>query len=280
MSQWPPVPSLTLSSRSTSWLPARSIAAVARDAGTDGMDLDLATRSVVIAGLSREPCLDDSLAGTLDSLWLPLQRRPRCSEAQADRLVQGWISLTRRLDIHRVVIDRDAALRPMGDQDKRPLLLRLQEGIGPATRIAVVIRPGTLEGNRAHLAAMGSLRRTAEEWDFDLALDLFGPVDPRWEAEAALQRILSRLTLVRLGPVGQDGGAAGSRTSRRTLAWLLDQSYPGTLSLVPRTGWRGPMSAAALERRTRIEVRAIADRHQRIFASHLSTTRLASPQER
>jgi hypothetical protein len=39
----------------------------------------------------------------------------------------------------------------------------------------------------------------AEEWDFDLVLDLVGGVDPQWEAEAAVVRIGSRLRMVRLG---------------------------------------------------------------------------------
>lgn len=281
MSQWPPIPSVVLSTRSSRWLPIGVLSTVAQRAGTQGLDLDLARRSIVTGGLSGGPRLDASLAGSLDGLWLPLQRRPRCGAARADRFVDDWISLANRLDIRRVVVDREAALRPIGDRDKRPLLIRLQEGVGPATRIALVLRPDALEGNRPHLASMSSLRRTAEEWDFDLAVDLLGPLDPRWEAEAALQRIFGRLALVRLSSVGPDQAPDGrTRLTKRTLSWLLDQSFAGTLSLVPHTTWMGMTSSAALERRTRSDVQAISDRHQRIFSSQMSPTRLASPQER
>ncbi len=128
---------------------------------------------------------------------------------------------------------------------------------------------------------MGALRRTAEEWDFDLALDLCGGIDPRWEAEAAIQRVLPRLTLVRVGTSGGDvSSGTRNRLTRRSLAYLLDQSYAGTLSLAPSVPWTGVLSPALVERRARSEVQAIAERHQRIFASHVASDRLPTRQER
>ena len=52
----------------------------------------------------------------------------------------------------------------------------------------------------AHPDRLVVLRRLAEEWDFDLALDLCGPIDPTWESEAAISKLMPRLTLVRIGP--------------------------------------------------------------------------------
>lgn len=282
MSQWPLIPSLVLSSRANRFLPISALAVVAHEAGTDGLDLDLTARSgATMFGFGSGARVKVVPGAPIPSLWLPGTRRPGLTGARADRFVADWLGLTERLGVRQLLVEREAALRPLGDHDKRPLLLRLQDGVGPRTRITLVLRPRDLEGNRAHLAAMASLRRTAEEWDFDLALDLCGPVDPRWEAEAAIQRILPRLTLVRLGTIGGDVSADNrARLTRRSLAYLLDQSYAGTLSLVPAVPWTSVLSATTLGRRTRSEAQAIAVRHQRIFSSVRSSDRLPTRQQR
>ncbi len=282
MSQWPLIPSLVLSSRVNRWLPLQALAVAAREAGMDGLDLDLATRpNVILLGFGKGGRVQAVPDAPIPSLWLPGTRSLRTTGARADRLVDDWLGLADRLDVRQLLVEREPALRPIGDRDKRPLLLRLQDGVGPRTRVTLVLRPRDLEGNRAHLATMASLRRTAEEWDFDVALDLCGPIDPRWEAEAAIQRILPRLRLVRLAASGGDVAVGSrSRSSRRSLAYLLDQSYAGTLSLVPSVPWSSVLSAAALGRRTRSEARAIAERHQRIFASVPASDRLPTRQQR
>lgn len=282
MSKWPLVPSLVLSSRANSRLPIGALAAAAREADTDGLDLDLGGRpGLTLGGIASGVRVSPVPGATIASLWLPGTRKVATRGARADRFVEDWLGLATRLSIRQLVVDREPALRPFGDRDKRPLLLRLQEGMGPGTRVVLVLRPGDLEGTRAHLSTMGALRRTAEEWDFDLALDLTGGVDPRWEAEAAIQRILSRLKLVRVGTMGGNIAQGGrSRVTRRSLAFLLDQSYTGTLSLTPSIPWTGLLSTALLVRRTRIEAQSITERHQRIFASLLAADRLPTRQER
>lgn len=258
-----------------------ALAVVARQAGTQGLDLDLAGRSITLAGLSSGPRVGPEVADQIDSVWLPLRRAPPLAGARVDHLLNDWIDLARAAGAQRLVVDRNAALRPLGEQDKRPLLIRLQEALGASTRVTVVLRPAELEGTRPHLAMLGALRRTAEEWDFDLAVDLVGNIDPRWEAEAALQRLHSRLTLVRLGTAGSDLSSAGrGRLTSRSLAYLLDQSFPGTLSLVPRVPWLGRLSRAALERTTHDQMRCIVERHQRIFSPSATPVRLPTRQER
>lgn len=282
MSQRPLIPSLVLSSRANRCLPVSALASAARDAGTDGLDLDLATRpGATLLGFASGIRVQTGADVAIPSLWLPQVRRFGLNGRRADRFVDEWLGLSARLRLKQLLVNREPALRPMGDRDKRPLLLRLQEGVGPKTRVTLVLRPIDLEGTRAHLATMSSLRRTAEEWDFDLALDLCGAVDPRWEAEAAIQRILPRLTLIRLSASGGElaPGSRG-RLSRRSLAYLLDQSYSGTLSLVPAIRWTENLSAATLERRARSDAQAIAERHQRIFSSFPATDRLPTRQER
>lgn len=282
MSQWPLVPSLVLSSRANRWLPIGTLAIAARQAGTDGLDLDLATRpGLTLGGFASGARVDPVPAATISSVWLPRTRKFVNTAARSDRFVDDWLALATRLSIRQLIVDREPALRPMGDRDKRPLLLRLQEGVRPGMRIVLVLRPDDLEGTRAHLSTMSALRRTAEEWDFDLALDLCGGIDPRWEAEAAIQRVLPRLTLVRVGTSGGDiSQGTRNRLTRRSLAYLLDQSYTGTLSLTPSLPWMRALSPVLLERRTRSEAESVADRHQRIFASHLASDRLPTRQER
>lgn len=281
MSQRPHVPSMVLSSRAGRWLSLATLADVAHDAGTQGLDLDLAGRSLSFAGLSRGPHIGPGVAGHVESVWLPLRRAPLLAGGRVDHLLNDWIGLTRDVGARQVVIDRAAAMRPLGNQDKRPLLIRLQDALGSSARVTVVLRPAELEGTRAHLATLGALRRTAEEWDFDLGIDLVGGIDPRWEAEAALQRLHSRLSLVRLQSVGADASSADRcRLTGRSLAYLLDQSFPGTLSLVPRVPWSGALSRTVLERRTRDAALSVIERHQRIFSPSVTTTRLPSKQER
>ena len=274
MSQWPLVPDLVLSSRANRWMPVRSLARVARDAGTRGVDLDLGARPLPFNLVDRTK-LDTDLAKSVDSIWLPAPRRSSWGGPRPDHVVAEWVELSRRLAVRRLILDRRLALAPMGDRDKRPLLLRLQDGVGPETRITLAIRSSELEGTRAHLAKMSGIRRTAEEWGFDLAIDLLGQPDPRWEAEAALQRVLPRLVLVRIGSVAQPRPSSHRhRLMSRSLAYLLDQSFPGTLSLVPHLGWAGWLRTAALEQQTGNEAAAVIGRHQRIFASPVGVERL------
>ena len=282
MSQWPVVPSLVLSSRANRWLPIVSLALAARQAGTDGLDLDLGSRpGLTLGGFASGARIDPVPAATIPSVWLPHTRRLGNTTARSDRFVDDWLALATRLSIRQLVVDREPALRPMGDRDKRPLLLRLQEGVRPGTRVVLVLRADDLEGTRAHLSTMGALRRTAEEWDFDLALDLCGAIDPRWEAEAAIQRILPRLSLVRVGSSSGDlTHGTRNRLTRRSLAYLLDQSYTGTLSLSPSVPWTRVLSSGVLQRRTRTEAESIADRHQSIFAAHLASDHLPTRQKR
>ena len=272
---------MVLSSRANRLFSVPTLARVARDAGTQGLDLDLAGRAVTLAGLSSGPGLGPDLTGRVAAVWLPLGRPPRLASHRVDHLLDDWITLATDVGARRVVVDREAALRPLGEQDKRPLLIRLQDALGASASVTVVLRPAQLGGTRAHLATLGALRRTAEEWDFDLALDLLGTVDPRWEAEAALQRLGSRLSLVRLSVPNDVPATAGrSRLTSRSLSYLLDQSYAGTLSLVPRLPWSGLFSVAVLERRTRDAASSVVERHQRIFAPTRTPTWLSARPER
>src|SRR3712207_9486683 len=82
---------------------------------------------------------------------------------------------------------------------------------------------------------MTALRRLAEEWDFAIALDLIGPVDPRWEAEAPVSRLGSRLTLIRLVAQAAIGSAFGRhRPGARALAAAVGGGPATNVVIVPR----------------------------------------------
>lgn len=280
MSQRLHPPAMVLSSRANRLLSIATLASVAERAGMRALDLDLAGRAVTLAGLRSSPRIGPRAEGRIDTVWLPLRRAPRFSGARVGRHLDDWIALAHEVGARQIVVDREAALRPIGDSDKRPLLIRLQEALGTSTRVVVVLRPGELEGTRAHLVSLGALRRTAEEWDFDLGIDLVGTIDPRWEAEAALQRLHNRISLVRLTSIVADPTAIRQcRLTSRSLAYLLDQSFSGTLSLVPRVPWTGWFGRTALDRAACAEVEAIGNRYQRIFSPAFSTTRLPTRQE-
>jgi hypothetical protein len=133
---------------------------------------------------------------------------------------------------------------------------------GGRTRFGVVIRPGTLRGGRAHLTELSGLRRMAEEWDFDLVLDLVGGVDPQWEAEAAVVRIGSRLRMVRLGRPTLEvrADSINGRVVARALTASLHLRNRLVISVVPPLapweglGQRWPVSRCTAWRQ-RIETR-------------------------
>jgi hypothetical protein len=112
------------------------------------------------------------------------------------------------------------------------LARRLRASLSPATRLTLALRPHHLEATRAHLDRLATMRRLAEEWDHDLALDLCGPIDPAWESEAALSKVLPRLTIVRIGPLeSRPPGRSRVRQTQRVLAYLADQGYGRTIAI-------------------------------------------------
>jgi hypothetical protein len=125
-----------------------------------------------------------------------------------------------------------AALAAAPAHRSASLARRLQATLAPPTRLALALRPNHLEANRAHLERLAALRRLAEEWDYHLAIDLCGPIDPAWESEAAVSKVLPRLTVVRIGPSeSRPPGRGRVRQTQRVLAYLADQGYDGTIAI-------------------------------------------------
>jgi hypothetical protein len=130
----------------------------------------------------------------------------------------------------------------------------LRRAVPEASSIAVAINPVNHEGTRSHLDRISALRHMAEEWDVDIALDLTGDVDARWEAEAAMLRLGDRLKVVRLVPpsfdrafVGHDSLHVREVSVARVLAAIADFGFGPTLSIkvgVPFWDWANPIAIA------------------------------------
>lgn len=202
----------------------------AAEAGIDFVDIDLTGRTRFL----NPTRLDRTVAReglTVRSVWIPDLTRGRFAERWG-HLPELIRELLGSFSCASVVLDWAV---PAHDQRRQRLFKDLRAAIPSGTSPSYVVRPGTLVGSREHLDGLTALRRRAEEWDLSIVLDLSGPIDPRWEAEAALVRLLPRLSAVRLGPLAsRPPGRGRERATARVLAALADSSFEGTIAIVPR----------------------------------------------
>jgi hypothetical protein len=220
---------------------------IANRAGIDGVEIDLTGSSLRrrCARIDRLPSFDGVL-----SLWVPSVPRP-----SGDLLPPGWTEYE-----GIAVVDEEGGASPNG---KRQLATatQLRNEVADSVRVALAVRPRNPEGGRAHLTRLSLLRNLAEEWDLDLALDLSGPVDWLWEAEAAVSRLAPRLRLLRIAhPVPTLDGHTRSRLMQRTIAACADAGFGGVIAVVcpmPIWRWRAP---AALERSATVAVERLGSR--------------------
>lgn len=246
MSARPNPPFLTLSSTACRWMGLAGVDRVAQMAGVKGVDLEL--KPSLVRELLREDA-GQKLDTPVASIWIAGELR---SSGQiwrrtfsAEEIAQAILACGPT----RLVLDR-----PQATSDFSSELIRAvrERGRGLA-RVTIAIRSDQLEGTRDHLSALAALRRTAEEWDYDLALDLSGPIDPRWEAEAALSRVLPRVTVIRVGSLtSRPPNNARARLTHRALAFALDQGYQDNISVAPyvplwRAFWLTPIASAFIE---------------------------------
>lgn len=162
------------------------------------------------------------------SIWLPASIGGPLVAPRIDRLI-GFLRLAEaRLGLRQVVIAGTTS-----SNGGTSLLRVVRGGTGANIRLAVGVRADRTINS---LTSTAHARRVAEEWDLDLALDLSGPIPPGWEAEAAVMRMLPRLTLVRLcgwlPGASADVNESPTRIAARSIAMLADQGYAGLVSIV------------------------------------------------
>lgn len=249
MSYRPGRPTLALSTRASGLLGLPTLMRVARSAHLDGLDLDL-TRRIWLLRPQAIITATEASGLPVTSLWAarvgpgPFERQRRLGA------VEMGASLARVFGADLLIVDhppgRGVGLSIAGIVETVEAIRRHDLA---GTNLAVALRPRDLHGTREHLAQLASLRRTAEEWDFELALDLVGPLDCRWEAEAAVMRLLPRLRLVRAASVEpHPPDRSRAAMTSRVLATLVDAGFGGTIALAPELPpWRGCRAAAVAD---------------------------------
>jgi hypothetical protein len=201
----------------------------AASAGLYGVDLDLRRSWRAPGDLDIE-----RLDGVrLRSVWLPTRYTGLAMEQREERLRAFIAQAATRCGLRTVIVSTRAT------SENTPLnILAHQQAEAFGIRLTLEVRAETLLDERGpHLTRVANIRRFAEEWDLDIALDL-GSVDlAGWETEAALMRLFPRLTLVRIGPMHGPGGhhavTPGASVSMRTVKMLADQAYSGLISVLP-----------------------------------------------
>lgn len=237
-------PRISVATRSPRVAALHAFLGAAESAGVPELDLDLTGRTWRM-NLPRLAAAAAACQIRIRAVWLP--------DSDRGRFVERWDHIPALLaDLHAelrpgaVVVDRTVSGNARRHADT---ILALRRTLPASVRLAYAIRPGELVGTRDHLADLSALRRSAEEWDLDLALDLHGSIDPRWEAEAAVTRLLPRLSVVRLGPLGsRPPGRGRERATARALATLADASYAGAIAITAQRSIWQTGSHAALAR--------------------------------
>lgn len=236
----PANPRISLSLRPTFLTRIGSLFSAATWSGISDIDVDLSDgRLHNAASLARHA---SNANVSIRAFWLPEQAPRRHGKPRTD-LPKIVATLADAVAPAAVVVDRPISRT---DIHQANLIKALRLELPESTRLVYVIRPGSLIGTREHLTDLTALRHTAEEWNLDLALDLNGPIDARWEAEAAITKLRSRLVAVRFGPLtSRPPGRGRERATARVLSTLADGMYDGVIAISPQVPrYRLPTSRA------------------------------------
>lgn len=208
----------------------RGLANLARLAGMYALDLDL-------TGHGRFPdqrAFADIAAGQvlrIKSVWLPATLP---SDLFATRMIDMLRYARDELGLRSIIVPRRETGKSSAPRVRAMLRPLLEEPESACLRLVIGIDGGDIPSSRDQLATLAAYKRFAEEWDVDLALDLSHDANRTWEIEATIIRLMPRLHHVRLPASLDDRGAVGSsRLVNRAITMLADQSFAGTISLLP-----------------------------------------------
>jgi len=251
-------PALSLSTRASGLLSLPTLMGVAQTAHLAGLDLDL-SRRVWLVRPQEIVAATQSAELFISSLWAPrIVPGPFARERGLGAAELG-ASLATAVGADLLVLDRP----PHGPGWANSAAVELVEAVRGETgnvAIAIALRPRDLQGTRDHLAQVAALRRAAEEWDFEIALDLLGPIDCRWEAEAAVARLLPRLRLIRTGSLAPlPPGRSRAAMTARAINAAVDSGFRGMFALAPSLPiWRRCRADAVAEAATDTTRRLLA----------------------
>ncbi len=228
----PALPEITLSSTAVRWRRPSTIFRVSERSGISGVDLDLSDPMVI----GRTNDMADALSrfnGAIHTVWMPRSTNPA--------VWTGSNVYHEALDAHRRTGARIVLRMPVAPHPEinRAVITSLTETmrtrVDGDARIMVALDRRWTTGGRAPLVQMTTLRRLAEEWDFEIGLDLTGRLDPTWETEAAILRLGRRLIYLRIAALPTPGRAsdARDRITARALAASLESGSLQTVALAP-----------------------------------------------
>jgi hypothetical protein len=162
----------------------------------------------------------------IHALWIPGREVPLASsrhliETIAERQPGGY---------PRVV----ATLAAGASLSELTRHLELGGWLSQSFQVVLGLPSTALKGGRPHLVQLGGIRRFAEEWDLSVAVDLSGPFDPTWEAEAAVARLGERLAILRINASAPSRGAVGrDRVACRALHAAMDRDHVLDVAVAP-----------------------------------------------
>ena len=239
MTHWPTPPRILLSTRTSRLLTVASTCDIAATANMDGVELDLGGRLWPPRPDRVANDVQDSDA-RIESVWIRRVMPGPGVTVRQRGAIRAAVAMAAATGAGTIVVDHlgslDAAAA-IASQDLVPRNLVNTLATGDA-RLTVALPTEQLEGNRSHLTELLALRRIAEEWDFYLGLDLLGPIDPRWEAEAAGARMGPRLRLIRIGLLeSRPPGRGRAKMTHRVLAAAADAGFGGLISIAVGPGW-------------------------------------------
>jgi hypothetical protein len=195
------------------------------------VDLRMAPRAPVVAPVSSR-----QHAGLvrIRAVWIPGSLNGMWVERRRAGLWRFLDHAAAWMGLRTVILPRSSDV-VRGEFLGAELRRRMEAASHGAVRLAIGINGSAVHRGHDQLAQLQSLRHTAEEWDLDIALDLAGDVPHYLEAEAAVLRLLPKLTLVRIPSWVSTAGElnANDPISRRVVAILADQGYAGTISIIP-----------------------------------------------
>lgn len=263
-------PSLLISTLATPALRLDSYDAAVANAALVGIDLDATNdiRRMLVGSRSMHRALAHP---GVKSVWL----RPLQLESSGLTPLHDIAQVTGASALPLLVIDVPESVN--GD-DAFALQLdaaaRVRSAVGADYPIALAIRAENEDGSHEHLDRLHMLRHRVSEWDLKLALDLTAKPDGSWEAEAAMNRILPRLAMIRVTvPRTFLSGGARWRIASRVVAASTDSGFRGYLSIAPELSLWEKRSVGALADRSAIfaenvERRAIRVHNERL-RSHI-----------
>lgn len=202
------------------------------------LDLDLRQSLVMPTPQALGRAGDQSLV-RIRSSWIPGSITGPFASTRTDALWTALRHAAIHLGLRTVVIPHRSEVTRgtwLGSESRR----MFREANLTMVRHAIGIRGSAIQRGHEHLRQLQMLRHAAAEWDLDLALDLTGDVPHYLEAEAAILRLIGRLTLVRIPSWVSANGELNTADpiSRRVVSILADQGYAGTISIVPmRSPW-------------------------------------------